>query len=72
MVGSSCPGLVRPLVDDVRGSPAADRLRIRTARTTPLSGELHAWLQAPLARLPGRGELARAIRYSLSRWMRRR
>ena len=30
--------------------------------------ELRTWLQATQARVPGRGELAGAIRYSLSRW----
>ena len=53
---------------DIRGCSAADRLRVRTARTAPLMTELHAWLQATLARVPGRGELAKAIRYSLGRW----
>lgn len=53
---------------DIRGSSAAERLRVRIARTAPLMAELHAWLQATLARVPGRGELAKAIRYSLSRW----
>lgn len=30
--------------------------------------ELHAWLTAMLARGPGRGDLAAAIRYALLRW----
>lgn len=30
--------------------------------------ELHAWLTATLTRVPGRGDLAGAIRYALSRW----
>jgi transposase len=29
---------------------------------------MHAWLKAQLDRVPGRSQLAAAIRYSLSRW----
>ena len=29
---------------------------------------LHAWLTATLARVPGRGDMAAAIRYALNRW----
>ena len=53
---------------EVRGSPAAERLHVRVARMAPLMAELHAWLRATQARVPGRGDLAGAIRYSLSRW----
>lgn len=53
---------------EVRGSPAAERLRVRATRMAPLMADLHAWLRVTQARVPGRGDLAGAIRYSLSRW----
>jgi transposase len=36
--------------------------------TAPRVNAMHAWLKAQLDRVPGRSQLAAAIRYSLSRW----
>jgi transposase len=53
---------------DIRGRPPDQRARERQARAGPLLDAMHAWLTATLARVPGRGDLAGAIRYALSRW----
>jgi hypothetical protein len=34
----------------------------------PLIVQMRAWLQATLQRIPKRGDLAKAIRYALTRW----
>jgi transposase len=54
--------------DEIRGRPPDERLRVRTRRTALLMAELHCWLEATRSRISGRSELAKAIRYALSRW----
>jgi transposase len=53
---------------EIRGRPPDERLRVRLDRTAPLLVEMKTWLEATLPRISGRGELAKAIRYALSRW----
>src|SRR5271167_1330800 len=48
-------------------SPDA-RLAVRQAQSAPLVAELRTWLDKTLARIPGKSELAGAIRYTLTRW----
>jgi transposase len=52
----------------IRGEPAETRLRVRIARSAPLFAELRKWLDTMLARVSGRSEMAKAIRYALVRW----
>ena len=52
----------------ITGHTADARATERKARAGPLLDGLHEWLTATLARVPGRGDLAGAIRYALSRW----
>lgn len=52
---------------DIAGRPPDERARERQARAGPVLDELYAWFTATLARVPGRGDLAGAIRYALSR-----
>jgi transposase len=54
--------------DDVRGRPPDERRRVRKARAEPLLAEMRAWLEATLGRVSRRGDLAKAIRYALTRW----
>jgi len=54
---------------DIRGRPPDQRARERQARAGPLLEAMQTWLTAMLARVPGRGDLAAAIRYALTRWM---
>jgi transposase len=53
---------------EIRGRPPDERLRARTDRSAPLFADLKAWLEVTLRRVSGRSEMAKAIRYSLSRW----
>ena len=53
---------------EIRGRPPDERLRVRLERTAPLLVEMKTWLETTLPRVSGRGELAKAIRYALSRW----
>ncbi len=52
----------------INGKPPDHRLRIRQAEALPLLLDLKAWLEATRTRLPGRSDVASAIRYALSRW----
>lgn len=53
---------------EVRGQSPPHRLTARRQRSKPIVAELHAWLEAQLAQVPGRSTLAEAIRYALGRW----
>lgn len=53
---------------DIAGRPPDERAGARKARAGPALDALHAWLTATLARVPGRSDLAGAIRHALSRW----
>lgn len=52
---------------DARGLPPQDRVQLRQSRSKPLLDDLEAWLAVQLARIPGKSELAKAIRYALTR-----
>ncbi len=51
-----------------RGLSPAHRLAARQSFSKPKIRSLRLWLEAQLPRVPGRGKLAEAIRYALSRW----
>jgi transposase len=53
---------------DIRGRRADDRKAARQARSRPIIAAMKPWLERELNRIPGRGKLAEAIRYALSRW----
>ena len=53
---------------EIRGRSADERRAERQERSRPLVAALHAYLVGQLARVPGRGRVAEAIRYALSRW----
>ncbi len=52
----------------IRGQPAEARLAVRQAQSAPLFAALRTWLDKTHARIPGKSELASAIRYTLTRW----
>jgi transposase len=52
----------------IRGQSPDARLAIRQTQSAPLFAELRIWLDKNLARIPGKSELAGAIRYTLTRW----
>jgi transposase len=61
-------GALYGIEDTIRGQPPNERRRIRQDQAAPLLAQLKAWLEAILPRLSGKSDLARAIRYTLSRW----
>lgn len=53
---------------DIRGRSADVRLRVRQERSRPLMEDFERWLTQQLHLISGGSDLARAIRYCLSRW----
>ncbi len=47
-------------------------VRLRQARAAPIFDDLEAWLHAQLPKISGKSELAKAIRYALTRMRRLR
>lgn len=54
--------------EQIRGKPPDARRAVRQARAGPLLEELKQWLQATLATVSAKSELAGAIGYALKRW----
>jgi transposase len=52
----------------IRGGTVGERRSVRNTRSRPLVEAMKPWLETQLGRIPGRGGLADAIRYTLSRW----
>ncbi len=53
---------------DIRGKSAAERARIRQAKSRPVLDALEPWLRAKLGLISQKSKLAEAIRYALVRW----
>jgi transposase len=52
---------------EARGRPPEERVRLRQAEAKPVLEDLEAWLQAQLPKISGKSELAKAMRYALTR-----
>ena len=52
---------------EARGQPPHERERLRQDRAKPAFDELEAWLGAQLPKISAKSELAKAIRYALTR-----
>ena len=52
---------------EARGLVPEERVEIRQARAEPIFDDLEAWLHAQLPKFSGKSELAKAIRYALTR-----
>jgi hypothetical protein len=50
-----------------RGQSPDERVRLRQAHARPIVDDLEGWLQAQLPKISGKSELAKAIRYALTR-----
>ena len=61
-------GLLYDIETGIRGHQPAVRQAVRQARAGPVLEELRQWLDTTLRRVPGRSDLAAAIRYARSRW----
>jgi transposase len=53
---------------EIAGRPAERRREVRQARSRPEAEAFRAWCEGQLARIPGKGDLAKAMRYALKRW----
>jgi len=53
---------------EIRGRSPAERREVRQTRSRPVLESLHAWLQAMLAKLSRKSDVAKAIHYGLERW----
>ncbi len=54
---------------EIKGLSADERHAVRQQKTKPKAEAFHAWAEAQLTRIPGKGDLAKAFRYGLSRWL---
>ncbi|CUH81899.1 MULTISPECIES: IS66 family transposase [Tropicibacter] len=52
----------------IAGQPAGLRKAARQQHSRPKVDAFKAWAEAQLVRIPGKGDLAKAFRYGLSRW----
>ncbi|CAH2606032.1 transposase (plasmid) [Rhodovastum atsumiense] len=52
----------------IRGQPPERRVAVRQEHATPLLEQLKVFLETSLRQVSGKSELAKAIRYALSRW----
>jgi transposase len=62
-------GVLFDIERPIAGKPPDVRQRVRVQLAKPRLDELAAWLDQQLQRIPGRSELAKAIRYARSRWI---
>nr|CCD31983.1 Transposase and inactivated derivative [Methylocystis sp. SC2]CCD32008.1 Transposase and inactivated derivative [Methylocystis sp. SC2] len=53
---------------DIKGRSPAERVDARRERAVPILDELRAFLDATLAKISGKSDFAKAIRYATSRW----
>jgi transposase len=61
-------GALYDIEREITGTSADQRLGVRQKESTPRVEAFHAWCQAQLAHVPGKGDLAKAMRYALNRW----
>jgi transposase len=61
-------GVLFDIERPIKGKPPDVRQQVRAELAKPRLEELAAWLDQQLQRVPGRSELAKAIRYARSRW----
>ena len=52
---------------EARGRSPDERVKLRQERAKSILDDLEVWLQAQLPRISGKSELAKAIRYALTR-----
>ena len=61
-------GALYDIERSITGQPADVRRAVRQERSKPKVDAFRAWAEQQLTRVPGKGDLARAFRYGLSRW----
>ena len=53
---------------EIKGRSAEQRLAVRKEHSAPKVDAFRDWSEAQFARIPGKGDLAKAFRYALKRW----
>ena len=53
---------------EITGRSADERHAVRQERSKPKVDAFRVWCEGQLARIPGKGDLAKAMRYALRRW----
>ena len=61
-------GKIYDVEREIAGQSAELRQAARLAHSRPMVDAFEAWAEAQLLRIPGKSDLAKAIRYGLSRW----
>lgn len=61
-------GALYDIEESLRGRSPIERQAVRQTRAGPVLEQLRRWLETTLSRVPGRSDLAAAIRYARSRW----
>ncbi|MFO7483359.1 IS66 family transposase, partial [Oceanibaculum nanhaiense] len=61
-------GALYDIEREIAGKPAAIRLAVRQQHSKPKVEAFRVWAEQQLARIPGKGNLAKSFRYGLSRW----
>lgn len=61
-------GALYDIERDINGQPPEIRLAARQKQSRPKAEAFRLWAEAQLTRIPGKGDLAAAFRYGLSRW----
>ena len=61
-------GALYDIEREIAGLPAAKRQAVRHKESRPLVEAFRAWCEGQLARIPSKGDLAKAMRYALRRW----
>ena len=61
-------GALYDIEREITGRPADVRLSVRQQHSKPKVEAFRVWAEQQLARIPGKGNLAKAFRYGLSRW----
>jgi transposase len=61
-------GALYDIEREITGQPADVRRAVRQEQSKPRVEAFRAWAEQQLTRIPGKGDLARAFRYGLSRW----
>lgn len=61
-------GALYDIEREINGRPADLRKAVRQEKSKPKVEAFRAWAERQLTRIPGKGDLAKAFRYGLSRW----
>jgi transposase len=62
-------GALYDIERDIAGKSAEMRRQVRQNHSRPRVDEFRIWCEAQLLRIPGKGDLAKAMRYALNRWL---